>query len=247
MLEYKAGRRSIWSPISAFRVAAVSGFLLFAASHVVDNGWTFDRPAENDPAPVYFQIPPQPLSHALEAYARASGIEVLYESKIVETVQSSDVEGTFAPEMALRMLLSGTDLQVRYTRQNAITLSLPPEVDLPPASPLADADLSLDTLQVKGYEHADVQALRVFSEAVQLDIEKALRENLRTRAGSYSTKVKLWVDASQKIHGVSVIASTGDPDRDASIPHVLQGLILSRAPPANTPQPIQVTITVRSL
>lgn len=251
MFEYRDGGRSLsalWRPAFLVRAAPVFGLVLLALSPLVDRSWSLDRRApEDDPPPVYFHIPSQPLSHALEAYARESGIEVLYESRIVESLQSTDVDGTFAPEAALRMLLGGTDLQVRYTRQNAITLSSPAEIDLPPASPLADADLSLDTLHVKGYVRADGKALQAFSEAIQFDIEKALRQNSMTRSGSYRIKVNLWVDASQKVHGVNVIAPTGDPERDASIPHVLEGLTLSRAPPANTPQPIQVTITVRSL
>jgi hypothetical protein len=224
-------------------------FVLILFRPFIDYGWGLDRPTVAEPTSQYFQIPSQPLASALEAYARNSGIEVLYESSIVAALQSSSVDGTYTPDMALQILLSGTDLKIHYARQNAITLSLPREdVSLPPASPLKSADLSLDTLSVKGGpEQADAEHLREFSEAIQSDLAKALRDNARTRSGSYRVNVDLWVDATRKIRSATLLQSTGDATRDASIPSVLEGLTLSRAPPANTPQPVKVVITVRSL
>lgn len=189
------------------------------------------------------------MASALEAYARESGIEVLYESSSVASLESTGVEGNYTPEMALQMLLSGTELKVRYARPNAITLSLVLSDDnLPPTNPLADADLSLDTLQVtSSTDQGDAGRLREFSEVIQLDLERALRQNARTRSGSYKASVNLWVDPSRKIRTVSLMHSTGDAERDASIPSVLQGVVLSRGLPVNTPQPVKVVITVRSL
>ncbi len=223
--------------------------LLAFAGSFNEHSWSIDRPAEKNLPSLYFQIPSQPLATALEAYARESGIEVLYESRIVSALQSSSVDGTFTPDAALEMLLGGTELQIHYARSNAITLSLPKdETRLPPASPLESADLSLDTLQVKGGSgRADDGNLREFSEAIQFDLEKALRRNTQTRSGNYRVAVNLWLDSARTIRNVSLASSTGDAARDASIPGVLQGLALSRPPPTNTPQPIKVVITVRSL
>jgi hypothetical protein len=222
--------------------------LLLLSGTFVDFGWGQEGPP-SEPPPRNFQIPSQPLASALEAFARESGIEVLYESSIVASLQSTSVEGAYTPEMALQMLLSRTELRVRYARANAITLSLPGDDDsLPPVSPLADADLSLDTLQVtSGDGQGDARYLREFSEIIQSDLEKALRQNARTRSGSYKASVSLWVDSSRKIRTVGLLRSTGNAERDASIPVALQGVVLSRAPPANAPQPVNVVITVRSL
>jgi Acetyltransferase (GNAT) domain len=90
----------------------------------VDFGWGQEGPP-SEPPPRNFQIPSQPLAIALEAFARESGIEVLYESSIVASLQSTSVEGAYTPEMALQTLLSRTELRVRYARENAKTLSLP--------------------------------------------------------------------------------------------------------------------------
>jgi hypothetical protein len=39
--------------------------------------------------------------------------------------------------------------------------------------------------------------------------------------------------------------SSGDQERDDAIGRLLDGLQVSQAPPANTPQPVMVMITVR--
>ena len=223
--------------------------VVFALVAFIDRGWSQEW-AVAPPAPsVHFAIPRQSLATALEAYARACGIEVLYESSIVTGLKSTALEGSFTPEMALQIMLEDTELRVLYARKNAITLALPQaEADLPPADVLTGADFALDTLRVSGRtQRIDASGLREFSSAVQLEIEKALRQNARTRSGNYQIGVRLWIDSSRRISRVTLAQSTGDTERDASIPAALMGLTLSRAPPADTPQPVQVVITVRSL
>lgn len=224
--------------------------LLAVFTACVDVSWSEDGPAQAEAAVIDFRIPSQPLSTALERYARTCGVELLYESSIVEGKQAPAVEGEFTQEMALQMLLSGTELRVRYARKNAITLSghvIEDEANLPPTAALEEADLSLDTLKVSGGEPGDSVQLRQFSTAVQLEIERALRRNEKTRSGTYRVNVSLWVDASRRIRRVTLARSTGDAERDASIPVALEGLILTRAPPANAPQPVKLVISVRSL
>ena len=107
------------------RSSAICLVVLFLLSETfVDFGWGQEGPP-SEPPPRNFQIPSQPLAIALEAFARESGIEVLYESSIVASLQSTSVEGAYTPEMALQTLLSRTELRVRYARENAKTLSLP--------------------------------------------------------------------------------------------------------------------------
>lgn len=231
------------------RLACLLALLIGLASVSADHGWG-EGVLRSEPTSRFFDIPAQPLASALETYARLSGIEVLYESSIVASLQSEKIEGEYTSEMALQLLLSRTELKVRYARQNAITLSLPfsAEDNLPPTSPLADADLALDTLQVTdGSSRADARMLREFSETVQSDLERALRQNASTRTGSYKASINLWIDPTRKIRTVGLLNSTGNTERDASIPSALQGVVLSRAPPSNTPQPVKVVITVRSL
>ncbi len=209
---------------------------------------THEGDADPGPGAVMFRIPSQPLAAALQAYSQASGVEVLYESEIAVGLVSAPVEGMFTPQIALRTLLARSDLAVHYNRSNAITLSLPSDDHLPPADPLDGADLQLDTMRVSGEgARPSAQAMREFSESVQLDIEAALRKNTRTRSGNYRADVRLWVDPSRTVRKAALAQSTGDGERDARIADVLQGMVLRRTPPANAPQPVRVVIVVRSL
>jgi hypothetical protein len=95
------------------------------------------QPVGSD-APVIFRIPAQPLATALQAYGQRAGVQVLYESDSAVGRQSMAVEGEFTRNQALELLLSGTNLEVHYTRSDAITL-VPRGVrgkDDPPADPL---------------------------------------------------------------------------------------------------------------
>jgi hypothetical protein len=200
------------------------------------------------PGLLTFAIASQPLVSALAAYSAASGVQLLYESSFAMERQSTSVEGEYTREAALTRLLTGTDLTIRYTRANAVTLvptSLR-DADNPPADPLAiaDADLTLDTLRVPGSIEAG-DPLVEYSRAIQADIESALKRNATTRIGEYRVAVKLWVDPSRMVRRAELLRSSGDAARDVAISSSLQGLVLSRSSPANTPQPVRVVIEVK--
>lgn len=76
--------------------------------------------AQSDALP--FDIPPQPLSQALNAFIRATGWQVGYPATLVEGVNSPGVQGTLAPEEALTRLLEGSDLAFRATGASMGTL-----------------------------------------------------------------------------------------------------------------------------
>lgn len=222
--------------------------LLLILLAVLAAGQAATQDGDDLPSATTFQIPSQPLVSALQAYSQATGVEVLYESRIAAGLQSAPVEGVFLPQVALRLLLASTDLVVHYNRSNAITLSLPADEHLPPASPLGGADLELDTMRVSGGQaQPNASLMREFSESVRRDIEVALRKSVRTRSGNYRTSVRLWVDPSRTVRKAELAQSTGDAERDAQIASLLEGLVLTRTPPANAPQPVRIVIVVRSL
>jgi Secretin and TonB N terminus short domain len=214
--------------------------IVFAAPNGIDEGAQARK---------WFNIPSQPLVAALQAYGADSGVQVLYESDVAAGRRSVSVEGNFSSEAALRILLSGTDLAVHYTRPDAITLTAPSaESNMPPAHLLTNADLSLDTLRVRSSaDTADETYLHEYSGVVQSDIQSVLRKNDKTRSGHYQFGVKLWVDSSRIVRRTEFFRSTGDRDRDAAVVQALQGLVISRAAPANTPQPVHVMVVVKSL
>jgi len=221
--------------------------VLFALGAMVSAMAAGDDPKYLEP--LAFSIPSQPLATALQAYSTVTGTQLLYESRAGTGRTSTRVEGTFTRDTALRILLTDTDLTVRYTRANSITLSpAASDADTPPEAVFAKADLSLETLRVRGpADRSDPAQLRAYTGVIQSDIQQALKKDGRTRNGSYSAGIRLWIDGPRTIRRTEMFRSSGDLDRDGVISRLLDGLQISQAPPAHTPQPVLVMITVRSM
>lgn len=222
-------------------VAAIG--LAFAAAAIADD-------ASKPLGPLKFDIPAQPLVEALQAYSVTTGAQVMFETSSASGFRSLPVQGEFTAEAALQMLLADTDLRVRYTRANAITVAplSAPDADQPPPHALAPADMALGTLNVSGgAESGDRSRMGEYIGVVQADIQKALKKAGKARGGDYRAEVKLWVGPSRIVQRAELSRSNGDKDRDALIASALQGLVLSQAAPTNTPQPIRFMIAIRVL
>jgi hypothetical protein len=228
--------------LAAFAALLLAG--IFAANAEEDKVASVGRP-------IAFYIPAQSLAGALQAYGQTTGIQVLYESNSAIGRMSTGVEGTYAADVALNLLLTGTELKVRYIRPDAITLALPNEERVgyaPAAAPLAASDLSLGRLRVRRTADGDDAArLQDYSQRVQMDIQNALRKNARTRDGNYRAVLDIWIDPARMIERTELFRSTGDRERDAAVTTTLRGLTISRPAPANTPQPVRVGIAVTSV
>jgi hypothetical protein len=59
-------------------------------------------------------IPAQPLAQALEAFARQTGLQLVYVSEVVQTQRSRAVSSGLSASNALGRLLEGTGLQFEY-------------------------------------------------------------------------------------------------------------------------------------
>jgi len=88
-----------------------------------------------------FDIPPQPLASALNAFGRQAGLQVSVEASVASGVQVQGVSGTMRPEQALNQLLAGTGIVARFTPDRGFILSKP---DL-------GGVMQLDPVQVQGY------------------------------------------------------------------------------------------------
>jgi hypothetical protein len=201
-------------------------------------------------ATLNFNIPEQPLASALQAYTAISGVAVLYASGMETDRRSASVDGEYTREAALKTLLGNSGLVPRYARADAIALVDPsaPSVEDPPRSPLGKADMALDMLHVPGATNSapDRVALADYIEAIQKDLQGALKKSGTTRDGNYRVGLDLWVDPARTIRRTEVFRSTGSPERDAAVANVLQGVVLRQPAPARTPQPVRVMIVVRS-
>ena len=65
---------------------------------------------------------PQPLADALEAYAKASGYQLIYRSDLTAGLTSTGVPPNTPPAEALRQLLRGTDLQFSFVNSKTIVI-----------------------------------------------------------------------------------------------------------------------------
>jgi hypothetical protein len=201
-------------------------------------------------APVAFNIPPQPLSAALEAYSEACGVQVLYDSRLASGRRSAGIAGVLAPELALKTLLAGTDLVVRYTAANDVVL-LPASEDGAVsgsiAAPIDAPVLALDTLHVDGATKlGDGPDYRAYASIVQADIQAFLHGREDTRSGSYNIGLRLWLDESGAVLRSEVFRSTGDEHRDAAIARALRDVTISKPPPSQMPQPVSVMIVAHA-
>jgi catecholate siderophore receptor len=70
--------------------------------------------AADTTAPVRFHVPAQPLTDALRDFSRQAGIHVQVDAAAASRLRSRPVSGTYTPPEALRALLAGTDLTVRF-------------------------------------------------------------------------------------------------------------------------------------
>jgi hypothetical protein len=185
----------------------------------------------------------------LEAYSVVTGAQLIYYSRLAEGRRSQRVVGVFKPETALRMLLEGSDLTVRYTGPLDITLvPIERNADAPEASAERPSSgragvLALDTLYVDvapGSE--DRPDFSRYGHAVRQALKQALARNSATSDRIYQVQFDLWIDGQGRIVKCLQRRSSGRVDLDQAIGKVIDGLVLKEAPPAGMPLPVHVTI-----
>jgi iron complex outermembrane receptor protein len=88
-----------------------------------------------------FNIPAQPLSSALNAFGSQSGLQVSIDAAVARGLQSQPVNGTMTAEAALRQMLAGSGIVIRFTQAGGVILSKPD----------AGGAMQLDPVQVQGF------------------------------------------------------------------------------------------------
>jgi hypothetical protein len=167
-------------------------------------------------------IPAQPLDQALDAFGAASGLQIFYESGLTAGRHSTALKGTFDPQVALRVLLQGSDLTARVIAVGTISVAK-----------LRDADVA------EAKRQAEANYLPYYG-MLQAGVMKALCIRAETRPGNYHIALQYWIDVGGKVARVRLIGSSGANERDAAIIEALRGLILS--PPGDVPQPVTMAI-----
>jgi hypothetical protein len=232
--------------VSVFSVALVVGFGL--ESLCADPAGTHGPAPAN---PVVYNISPQPLSSALEAFAAASGVQVLYDRPAGGEPRSPGVVGSMTKQAALQLLLRGTGLAARFDNSNDIVLG-PISADVsatetsgPP--PIGVPMLALDTLEVGSIsQQSDTLDQQIYVGLIRSTIRLALQSDRRTSSGDYAVTLRLWIAPSGQILRTSLSLPSGDTDRDAAILSILQRVTISGQAPPGMAQPVVVGIHSRS-
>jgi TonB family protein len=185
---------------------------------------------------IRFEIPAQPLANAIEAYSAATGIVAAYNGNLAVGRLSGTVKGTFTPEEALRRLLIGNGLIVRYTTQRAFVLVAAP-------TPIAENNPWAIAFAALSKQNA---VERDYSGLVQVGINRSLCLTPETKPGTYRLVIRFWIGASGQVRLVRLLDSTGDAHRDAAIFASLSRASIGAPPPAGMAQPFTMVLLPRS-
>lgn len=179
--------------------------------------------------PMRFEIAAQPLAQALVEYSLASGLTVLVDSTLTAGRQAPAVVGAYTPSEALRRLLAGSPLSIRYASARSFTLVAKDE----------------DTAAGAG---AAGKRLRdtPYAAVVQTALKRALCAAAATQPGNYRALVQLWFDnKAWRVSRVGWVSSTGQAGLDGRLEAALRGAVIGPLP-AGMPQPLTVLLTPRS-
>jgi iron complex outermembrane receptor protein len=107
------------------RIATVVSGVLRALSictpaSLLDAPATLARAVE--PAPLTADIPAQPLAQALEAFARQTGLQLVYVSGVVRDQRCHAVSAGLSADEALARMLEGTELKFEYLTPRSIRI-----------------------------------------------------------------------------------------------------------------------------
>lgn len=108
--------------------------LLLIATCVTLARLTIAAPAQSSDAAVYLlKIPNEPLNDALQEFARQSGLQIVFLSRVTDGFRAPSLSGKFTASAALNKLL--TDSRLKFRQLNANTIEIyPPDANAVPAA-----------------------------------------------------------------------------------------------------------------
>ncbi|WP_161981610.1 TonB-dependent receptor [Aurantiacibacter suaedae] len=172
---------------------------------------------------ISFSVPAGPLSAALPAFSRDSGVQIIARPEVLRGKRTQGVSGRMSLERALRVLLRGTGLQSRRRGGVILIIEGAAPVRRPPAavraSPAPVAQVQ-DTrpLIVTGQRMADRFSVETKVAAIGI-VDAVSGDDMRRLPDSTV------VDALRRVPGVSVVAiADNEHPRDVPIAPVVRGL-----------------------
>ncbi len=225
------GRLGYFNPFPRrplFRAAWWTLLVLSVAALMMGQAEGMDKKAPS----IAFDIAPQPLEAALDAYSSASNVQVLYETSLTSGHSSARLRGLFTPEAALRTLLAGTGLTAWYTTEDSYTL-------------VRQQDASSSDAGHAGKPPAEIGRYGHFLGLVQMGLVDRLCQSPLTRPGQYRIALRFRIGPSGGVAQTTLLNSTGDSERDAEIIAAVEAVMVDEAPPSKMPQPITMVIAPR--
>jgi TonB family protein len=221
------GSRASVGPSTArsFLLAACLAGSLVTEASAVEQG-----SASRQASGLSFDIPVQPLVSALDAYATVTGREVFYDGALVLGRQSTKVNGVLPPDVALRVLLQGTDFVPHATGSHSFTITPMPQPAVAPTRLVISGGDG-------GYEP--------YFTTLQADLRQALCRSSETQPGRYQLVIRLWLTPSGAVERAELLSSTGNRTRDGAFAAALQSVRASTPPPAGLPQPVTMVVFPR--
>jgi hypothetical protein len=202
--------------------------LLSVGPMAIAVGQTGNTSSSRAGSPIGFDISAQPLASALDAYVKVTGLEVLYDSELAIGRRSTAVSGTLMPDVALRILLEGTELNVEYSA-NAFAI-------VPAPMPHHGKEQAIGSVRPSQLPYLAI---------VQGTIERAFCERADTAPGSYRVVLQFRIGTSGEILYPRLLGSTGEAERDRAIEDLLRRLHIPQPPPPGMPQPLTMVVSPR--
>lgn len=195
---------------------------------------TQDRPVVT-PQAREFDIPASSLEAALDRYARAVGTPLLYEARDIAGRRSSGVRGRHSARAALLLLLGGTGLQARYTRNDAIIIVPRGNDETMPFLTLRTLAVPVKSMIGGKHNYASYAAI----------VREELYDVLRTRVDARSrfrVRFRVWLEPDGGLQRIQVEDATIS---EAEVTGALRGARISESPPAQMPQPLRFELERR--
>lgn len=174
---------------------------------------------------VVFDLPAQPLATAIERYSVITGWQIIYDSDLATGRRSAPVKGAFAPAVALRMLLAGTDLSPEYMAVDGAMLVPDPMAAARPA------------IAPEPPPH-----IRDYYGRIQVALERAFCADDLVATGAYRISIGFWIESSGSVTRMAALGSTGRRDVDAAFERAVRRLAVG-PPPDSFAQPVVILVT----
>lgn len=186
--------------------------------------------------PLAFDIPAQPLDAALAQYFRVSGVQLLYDSALTVGRRSTPVHGSLGPREALRRLLSGTGLIVRYSRASAAIITRPEVAVAAPLVPLGRVIVRERIVT----RIAPVERMAYYG-LIETQLRELLRSDKRTSRLVFDLRIALRIGENGGLEEIRVMRGSGDRRVDRALVDVLSNASVA-APPPGLKQPLAIAL-----